>query len=632
VDIVAFDTETHLIGRGCLAPPRVCLSLSWLNGPSMVVANDSADYDFGRVLDTADVVVGHNTAYDLAVMARTFHVERIFEAIDAGKLSDTAVRERLIRNAFGEFKFCNGRPTLYSLAALVGRYLNIDITEDKKNPNAWRMRYPELEHIPVSEWPADAVSYARMDAVYTGMVYAAQREQNPDEVDGYPLWETDAPHAVVSERNEIAAAFALHLMAVWGLRTDTEAVTRTIAEWKAGSEAGVTLGRALGFIRPNGTKDTKRLKQMVTDAYSAIGQDVPTTDKGNVQYSEEVLSNSGDADLVKYGESLHFTNWLSKYAAVLEMGTTFAITSKPNHMVRSGRTSWEDPPFQQPPKKGGFRECFRPRPGKVYVSADYNHIELNSWGQVCLWSVGRSVMAETINAGLDPHLVTALEIFRAENHPNTPADYAAIKALKGTPEVKERRDLAKALNFGLPGGLGPPAFVGFASAQYGIEIEQRRSAVLCAAWKSRYDEAPEYFEWVKDRIGFRGEGTIQQFVSGRIRGGVNFTSAANSFFQGLTADGAKYATYLVQRACYSDKGSPLYGCRGVLMLHDEIILECPDDPDTVHFAGLELERLMVLAMAEFIPDVPAKAPPTAMRRWIKGADGLYVDGRLIVID
>jgi DNA polymerase-1 len=55
----------------------------------------------------------------------------------------------------------------YSLALLVLRYFGIDISEDKKNPRAWRLRYGELEGAPISEWPADAVAYPKRDARFT---------------------------------------------------------------------------------------------------------------------------------------------------------------------------------------------------------------------------------------------------------------------------------------------------------------------------------------------------------------------------------------------------------------------------------------------------------------------------------
>jgi hypothetical protein len=34
-------------------------------------------------------------------------------------------------------------------------------------------------------------------------------------------------------------------------------------------------------------------------------------------------------------------------------------------------------------------------------------------------------------------------------------------------------------------------------------------------------------------------------------------------------------------------------------------------------------------MSEYIPDIQIAAEPVAMRRWLKGAEAVYVDGRLV---
>jgi hypothetical protein len=104
----------------------------------------------------------------------------------------------------------------------------------------------------------------------------------------------------------------------------------------------------------------------------------------------------------------------------------------------------------------------------------------------------------------------------------------------------------------------------------------------------------------------------------------------------LGADAAKAAGYLIARACYYDKTSPLYGCRIVNFVHDEWILEVPDDEGWVlaTAAANELSRLMVLGASPFVPDVPMGAEPQLMRRWSKQAKRLVDEktGNLIPWD
>src|SRR5262249_3121087 len=101
----------------------------------------------------------------------------------------------------------------------------------------------------------------------------------------------------------------------------------------------------------------------------------------------------------------------------------------------------------------------------------------------------------------------------------------------------------------------------------------------------------------------------------------------NTMFQGLAADGAKEALWQVARRCYERRyrGNALHGSRPILFLHDELILEVPEDraPE----AADELARVMVESMRLWVRDVPIKAEPRLMDRWrkdakeVRGADG-----------
>jgi len=77
-----------------------------------------------------------------------------------------------------------------------------------------------------------------------------------------------------------------------------------------------------------------------------------------------------------------------------------------------------------------------------------------------------------------------------------------------------------------------------------------------------------------------------------------------------------------------DKGTALFGCRPIAFIHDEIILEVPEDgaPE----AALRLEEVMVDIMSEYMPDIPVKADAHLMRRWYKSAEPVHnSDGVLI---
>jgi hypothetical protein len=191
-------------------------------------------------------------------------------------------------------------------------------------------------------------------------------------------------------------------------------------------------------------------------------------------------------------------------------------------------------------------------------------------------------------------------------------------------------------------------------------------------WFDQWTENKAYFNWVTDVVdngqmitaemlerwphlkpwftpGERlAPGEIMQHVSGRIRGGVTFTSAANGFFQGLLADACKSAlrraarecydrTYIVpafahensERSKYAGARSPLFGSRPIVFAHDEIIFEHPEA--IAHDAVMRVSEIMVEELRYYCPDVAAacRAEPTLMRKWFKQATKVVHNGRVV---
>jgi DNA polymerase-1 len=199
----------------------------------------------------------------------------------------------------------------------------------------------------------------------------------------------------------------------------------------------------------------------------------------------------------------------------------------------------------------------------------------------------------------------------------------------GDEKFDNARQTAKVANFGMPGGLGPEKLVLFARKSYGVILTEERARELKAQWLERWPEMRLFFQRVGDLIDEdTGLGVVEQIFSQRLRGGCHYTALANSYFQGLGADAAKRATYLVSRACYAEPQSVLYGSRIVNQVHDELIVEVDDDA-LAHDKAIELGRLMVEGANEFLPNVPARVEPLLARMWSKKAKRVFKDGRLV---
>lgn len=255
----------------------------------------------------------------------------------------------------------------------------------------------------------------------------------------------------------------------------------------------------------------------------------------------------------------------------------------------------------------------------IYAAADYDLLELRCLAQVCLVLVGESKLAEALNAGVDVHLQMAASILGIS--------YEDAKARKkaGDKEIDNARQTAKVANFGFPGGLGAEKLVLFARKSYKVTLTVERAKELKELWLQTWPEMRRYFKLISGMIGPEGS-TIRQLFTKRIRGGANYTSTCNTFFQGLGADATGRAVFLVSRACYVP-GSVLYGCRLVNYIHDELILECAEEIG--HEVAPELVRIMVAGANEFLPDVPATAEPKLMRYWSKDAKQVWDNGRLV---
>jgi DNA polymerase-1 len=263
------------------------------------------------------------------------------------------------------------------------------------------------------------------------------------------------------------------------------------------------------------------------------------------------------------------------------------------------------------------RRCFTARPGHLFAQADATGLELATWAQACIDVVGYSTLAEEINAGIDPHLSMGADILGIT--------YEEAVARKRDPEVKEARQLAKPANFGFPGGMGAEAFVSFARG-YGIKLSVGRGKELRDIWRAKRPEHERYFEWAGTVS--RGDGTVVQLRSGRLRGDCRFTQAANTLFQGLGADAVLRGHWYVTQAAYAEEDSILWRALWpVLFIHDEVIAETlsydslraasREEREDVAARALEMARLLEKGTNEFLPNVPVTFPPTLAKWWAK---------------
>jgi DNA polymerase-1 len=131
----------------------------------------------------------------------------------------------------------------------------------------------------------------------------------------------------------------------------------------------------------------------------------------------------------------------------------------------TGRTSIIDPPIQQIPQRGEYRDLildiFVAEEGWLFGSRDLSQSELRIMG----WLAQDPVIMDALKKGIDLHTLTASNVMRI------PLDKV----------TKSDRQKAKPINFGFIYGMQASTFVEYAKDEYGIvytlkEAEQFREA------------------------------------------------------------------------------------------------------------------------------------------------------------
>jgi hypothetical protein len=630
------------------------------------------------------VFVGHNLVFDVTVLMHALRRDstfsaNVFTAYAQDRICDTQIREKLLAISGGwlDVDPQSGKPTSFSLAACAQRRLGITV-EGKEGEDAWRLRYHELDGMPMSDWPTAARDYALSDAEYPLLVALSQAPVGSPVLSEQLDPVTTSVGGVIDEGRQCRASLALYLQSAWGVRTDPNTVALWEQEIEEALEEATAGLRRVGILRSNGVKDTKHMRKLIEDDFVRQGKVPPMTEpssrypEGQIKTDAETLAQCKTDELRAWGEAAHYEKWRTTYLQPAILGTTGILPYNYNPLVASGRTSSFGTNAQNPPRKGRFRECVVARPGMVLCSVDYTAAELAGLAQIHYWLFGQSALRDTINAGIDAHAPVAAQLAGV----STPT---MIKWLQeGNPKFKQAKGLyrqaAKVANFGIPGGLGARTLVTYAAGMgvnlYEISAEldpsvrteslNERETVaynyaqhIIDTWSKAVPEGPRYMALINDALSYSPSFTFMQFGSGRQRGGCGYCDGCNTGFQGIVADGAKEAIWRLSVACYlppkqaiailtapdvywhtmkpkeiEDACKHLYGVRPVLFIHDEEIAEGPEA--TAHLWAPAMAAIMREGMRTYIRDVVVEAEPALMRRWYKEAAARYdQDGRLV---
>ena len=264
-------------------------------------------------------------------------------------------------------------------------------------------------------------------------------------------------------------------------------------------------------------------------------------------------------------------------------------------VTATGRLSSTEPNLQNIPTRtdlgSEIRRMFIPAEGCVLVDADYSQIELRLLAHIS----GDEAMRAAFTTGADIHTATAAQVFHV-----APGDV--------THEMRRR---AKAVNFGIVYGIS--AF----SLSQDIGVTMAEAKAYMEAYFATFPGVRKYMDDVVAKA--KEQGYVETLFHRRrelpeIRSS-NFNMrsfgervALNMPIQGTAADIMKLAMVAVEKRLKKE----LPEAKLVLQVHDELIVECPEDQAAAAAKLLEEEMEQVAHLS-----VPLTAEAHWGRNWLE---------------
>ncbi len=268
--------------------------------------------------------------------------------------------------------------------------------------------------------------------------------------------------------------------------------------------------------------------------------------------------------------------------------TTFQMTA-----TDTGRLSSRDPNLQNIPVRralgAGIRKMFVAEEGNVLVDADYSQIELRLLAHMSQ----DETMIQAFLSGEDIHAVTASQVF-------------GVDRSEVTPEMRRR---AKAVNFGIVYGIGAH------SLSEDIGVTQAEAKLYIETYLARYSAVREYLErtiaqakesgYVATLFGRRRPIPELNASNANVRA-FGERVARNMPIQGTAADIMKLAMIRVHNRLNRE----LPQAKLLLQVHDELIVECPEElgPQAAEILKEEMEHVVTYS-------VPLTADAHIGRSW-----------------
>jgi LmbE family N-acetylglucosaminyl deacetylase len=581
---VYIDLETEPITDDCRLPRPVVVGAAREDLPDVSVVTGTRDLIAfcEQELAEGSTLYAHNGAhFDFPVLAYWS------EACDLGGVAlwaDAAHRDRLVCTSIAaqlaDIAKGPSKRDWYPLDRVCRDY-GVTIPLDKANP--WRLRYQELEHVPLAWWPAEAREYLFSDVRALQMV--APRIGLPADT-----------HRKTEQH------FWLELSSFKGARTDVSAAQIWGALLRAKLAELAEPLRKAHLIDAEGKKSAKAMrvaicgvdtselspeeidiidKEIAENPPAGVARTAPTkrNPKGQIK-TDAIACEDSESPLMALVTQYNKTqSTLAREWPIVMRGRVHTRYG----MADSGRTTSSDPAMQNLGTASGARACFIADEDMHLAIADWTMLELCCLGQICVELGAGGTLAKALREGRDVHAELARSLAQAGGFGDDP---------------KRLRRLAKEANFGRGGGMGANTLRATARKR-GLIFDLPTAQSLIKVHANQWPEIPRYHGMVNDHIEGSG-GVVTHYRSMRVRGGLVFTNATNTLFQGLGADVALSGFVACARAGYLPQ----------LFVHDEYHWSLREPGETESIRDI-LRRVS----KDWLSHCPSKIEPVIVPDW-----------------
>ena len=594
--VVALDTETT-----ALHPKDGKLRLIQLAIPGYCFILDSFRIDpllLESLFDGKTTIIGHNLAFDLrflwSVGIRVPSGKKLFDTMIAGQLLDAGLLPR---------------PS-HSLAAMVSAYLGETLSKTEQTSDwSGELTTEQLQYaardasilLPLHHLLSEKIRVEGLQRTMSlemrclpGLVWCTM-SGIPVDKEGWNI---------LADKNAIQVENLEHSLAEL---TDSQDISGySLINWRSPQQVVETFNKR--FVAQDRFTRLKKMSLCEEPRCNRFG--VVVCEYHSRSYADKipfVIENADDETLtalaveddilaktlLKYrkfvkSRDTYGRNWASQF-----IHTDGRVYSDYRQLgAYSGRMSCTNPNCQQVPHSHEFRTLFRPESGKVFIIIDYSQIELRITTEMSKDAV--AMQAYCVD-NTDLHKATAELILGVD--------------LKDTSEsnlkrIKEARQVAKSLNFGLIFGAGSETMRKYALSAFGVNLSPEEATKLRNAWRKIYSGIVAWQRRVQD-----GVETVYT-LGGRRRLQVDkFTEKLNTPVQGSGADGLKAAIAL----CYERMHEIHPETKLVAIVHDELVFEATvEAADNI---AVWAKRNMEEGMSAFMKTVPTLAEPKIAGSW-----------------